>query len=1107
MPTCDPEGEARTFRTGAARLFSLGYFPAVKPTTTVDLSPAPPAPAPRQGAAPVAANTVAAIVQREINTFVLESFGKFLRPAILEALRREVNPAFTEAELDQILGDGFSAAPAPAMAAPLRAAAPTPLPSAVGASPQPAPARPEIAAAVPAAPLSPEDYLERIIQIIMDATGYERDEIEPDMDLRQDLAIRSSRLPVIMDAAEREFHITIRIDDFLGVRTVQELADRLTEVVARDGAVPPAEADAARGPLAPPTEPTAEEGAELESPADLVPLKRMVFRQTPLPETATRLLQLRPGKTVAVLHWGPEGTLPQDVDRFSKTTWQSRVIQLDISGQGDPANSFDLRTSAGGAALAQHLAETPELAGLILTLDGDSDQHLTLADIPGMLTGLFQAMQTLMSSPAKEFCVLLTRGQEPAGPSLVLAEGLLGMFLAATHEYPDFLFRTVSLDRDTDTKNALSQALDTGHSLMQIIYQGSQALTQKAAVEPAPFQTEPTLHLDSGDVVVISGGARGVTPYLARALAPFAPRVALLGRTRLDPEVEYDALLQKGGDEAALRRFLKKHQPDLDGSALEAAMARLRGGLEVSQTLKDLSLLGVEARYFPCDVAQADSVRQTLDQVAEEWGRVDVIIHGAGVIHDSFLAFLSPEDFARVVAVKLTGAVNLLQAAQPHGLRCMAGLSSAACIQGNPGQTNYCAANRAMSALLASQAPPSGDLHTKAFMLPPVEGVGMADDPEVKELLKLKGLEKAYVHAEELAQVLIRELFLGSPQDVWVMPMRLLPQVKTTLLDLTEPQTEPGSVSLAGVTAAPVDLPMLETIPSLDLKAGTLEAERVFVSTKDLWLQDHVPFKFLKHPPVSGIMALETFFEAARFLHPHLQVLGARQVAYRDLLDCPLDQSRVARIHCRTLSSHPGELLCQVTISSPMISPSGRELDRWSTNFAGQVLLGGTSHLLNPLPGFPVEPGELETRAMPPEEVADYYETRTSMQGRYRVMESLEGTGPGCIRGAMVYQEISDFPGEGPNHYQYSPYLLEAFLHLANFYIVMRDEDEERRMIPTGIGEILFTRQCREGERLILEARLQNENPESYIWAARAVDESGTVIMQITGLQLRWFVE
>ena len=70
----------------------------------------------------------------------------------------------------------------------------------------------------------------------MDATGYERDEIEPHMDIRQDLAIRSSRLPVIMDAAERHFGITIKLEDFINVRTVQEIADRIAEVRERKDA-------------------------------------------------------------------------------------------------------------------------------------------------------------------------------------------------------------------------------------------------------------------------------------------------------------------------------------------------------------------------------------------------------------------------------------------------------------------------------------------------------------------------------------------------------------------------------------------------------------------------------------------------------------------------------------------------------------------------------------------------------------------------------------------------------------------------------------------------------------------------------------------------------
>ena len=67
----------------------------------------------------------------------------------------------------------------------------------------------------------------------MEATGYERDEIEPDMDLRSDLAIRSSRLPVIMDAAETRFGIEILLEDFMDVRTVRELASRIAEVAAR----------------------------------------------------------------------------------------------------------------------------------------------------------------------------------------------------------------------------------------------------------------------------------------------------------------------------------------------------------------------------------------------------------------------------------------------------------------------------------------------------------------------------------------------------------------------------------------------------------------------------------------------------------------------------------------------------------------------------------------------------------------------------------------------------------------------------------------------------------------------------------------------------------
>ncbi len=76
-----------------------------------------------------------------------------------------------------------------------------------------------------------EDITETVIRIIMDATGYERDEIEPEMDLREDLSIRSSRLPVIMDAVEAQFAIKIELEEFMDVRTIRDISNRIAIIV------------------------------------------------------------------------------------------------------------------------------------------------------------------------------------------------------------------------------------------------------------------------------------------------------------------------------------------------------------------------------------------------------------------------------------------------------------------------------------------------------------------------------------------------------------------------------------------------------------------------------------------------------------------------------------------------------------------------------------------------------------------------------------------------------------------------------------------------------------------------------------------------------------
>ena len=176
---------------------------------------------------------VGAIVQREINAFVLESFGKIIKPQIVEAVRRELDPGFTRERLDRHPGRP-TRCPRSGLNR-LRAMRPY--------RPATADARRNRAALpLPRHRLSLNkdgqedvDYLEQVIQIIMNATGYERDEIEPDMDIRQDLAIRSSRLPVIMDDIERQFGITVNVEDFMDKRTVREIATCIERLAGQTG--------------------------------------------------------------------------------------------------------------------------------------------------------------------------------------------------------------------------------------------------------------------------------------------------------------------------------------------------------------------------------------------------------------------------------------------------------------------------------------------------------------------------------------------------------------------------------------------------------------------------------------------------------------------------------------------------------------------------------------------------------------------------------------------------------------------------------------------------------------------------------------------------------
>jgi NAD(P)-dependent dehydrogenase (short-subunit alcohol dehydrogenase family) len=106
---------------------------------------------------------------------------------------------------------------------------------------------------------------------------------------------------------------------------------------------------------------------------------------------------------------------------------------------------------------------------------------------------------------------------------------------------------------------------------------------------------------------------------------------------------------------AATRRFLAEGWQvallDIDGGTLEGTMAAL--------ALSDRTL------PLHCDVSDAGGVNAALARVAERFGRLDALVNNAGIAIFKPLLETTPEEWARTLAVNLTGPFLCTQAAAP----------------------------------------------------------------------------------------------------------------------------------------------------------------------------------------------------------------------------------------------------------------------------------------------------------------------------------------------------------------------------------------------------------------------------------------------------------
>jgi NAD(P)-dependent dehydrogenase (short-subunit alcohol dehydrogenase family) len=132
---------------------------------------------------------------------------------------------------------------------------------------------------------------------------------------------------------------------------------------------------------------------------------------------------------------------------------------------------------------------------------------------------------------------------------------------------------------------------------------------------------------------------------------------------------------------------------------VEAAYLRLLQDREIRSNLATMQQAGATVHYYQVDVSNAPACEALIDDVYRQYGRLDGVIHGAGVIEDRLLTDKAPDSFDRVFDTKVTSAFVLSRKLRPEALKFLVFFSSVAGRFGNRGQSDYAAANEVMNKL------------------------------------------------------------------------------------------------------------------------------------------------------------------------------------------------------------------------------------------------------------------------------------------------------------------------------------------------------------------------------------------------------------------------
>jgi acyl transferase domain-containing protein len=548
-------------------------------------------------------------------------------------------------------------------------------------------------AAPSASPVSTEsaiDLTRLMLQVVAEKTGYPVDMLNLGMDLEGDLGIDSIKRVEILAAVDERAPGLPKLDRsrMSALHTLAEIVDYLQ---GRQAAMTDSTAAHAEKPSIP-------------SPPIAVPhstLGRYRLELIPSPAAGMAQPSLLGGNEVWITGDRAIGTWLETELRARKVNAHC-VDQLPL----DAIACIDLAGLREVATIDEAIAINREVFAEARILAKNLEKE----------RGLFVTVQDTGG----------TFGTTAVDPVRAWLAGLPALVKTAALEWPRASLKAIDLERGERDPQALAIAIADelleGGGEIEVALEASGTRHTLRSVEEPTRPGSPTIA--AGDVVLVSGGARGVT---AACIAEWAgqcrARFVLLGRTPLIDEPAASAGIT---EEIALKRSLLDHAraQGLSPTPTEllASVREVQGNREIRDTLAAISRTGAQARYEIVDVADAIALDNMLVRVRREWGPIACVVHAAGVLADKRIAEKTDAQFNHVFDTKVAGLRALLAATSNDPLKLLCVFSSVSARCGNTGQSDYAMANEVLAKVALAESHRRPGLVAKSLGWGPWEG-------------------------------------------------------------------------------------------------------------------------------------------------------------------------------------------------------------------------------------------------------------------------------------------------------------------------------------------------------------------------------------------------